>query len=100
VHKALARFLDGGAKVVGFDIVFPTSIEQRSANDPILRKLNASARAIVEIGQARSCRLGCGLVPGRAVVRPPCRALDAARWTAVDENRLASWLPVRWPPDG
>jgi hypothetical protein len=31
---------------------------------------------------------------------PPCRALDAARWTAVDENRLASWLPVRWPPDG
>jgi hypothetical protein len=43
VHKALARFLDGGAKVVGFDIVFPTSIEQRSANDPILRKLNASA---------------------------------------------------------
>ena len=59
VGRVLNAVIDGGAKVVGFDIVFPTSIEQSEIpfGDDLLGRPNARLRSgIPALARDGSCR--------------------------------------------
>jgi class 3 adenylate cyclase/CHASE2 domain-containing sensor protein len=111
VGRVLSAVIDGGAKVAGFDIVFPTSIEQsempfgddllggrmRGFDRAFLRSLakGASAGKVV-LGEVLG---GDGPSPGQRIAvgqQKNIRALNVV----VDPDEVVRKVPLTFPGDG
>ena len=114
IGRVLTAIIDGGAKVVGFDIVFPTSIEQsempfgdetlgarvRGFDRDFLRALAIGARAgKVVLGQMQHRDLRCCRRPASGSRSASSRNIRALN-VHTDPDDVIRRLPLSFAVDG
>ena len=113
IGKVLTAVIDGGAKVVGFDIIFPTLIEQskipfdgetlgarlRGFDRDFLRALAIGARAEkVVLGEVLQRERPIGPSPGQRIAVGRDRNIRALN-TYSDPDYVVRRLPLAFPAD-